>query len=72
MNSLKNVIRTHTEWLLSAAGILLIIIIGWILVWGVTVLAQDLSASLGASGPQNATDKFDLEAASKLNFRGLQ
>lgn len=72
MNYLKNIIRTHVEWLLVAVGILMMIVIGWILIWGVTVLAQGLGSSLGAPRTQHATDKFDLERAAELNLRGLK
>lgn len=72
MSSIKNILRTHAEWILIAIGILFVAAIGWILVWGVTILAQGLGASLGTPQAQYATEKFDLEGASKLNFRGLK
>ena len=72
MSFIKNILRTHAEWILIAIGILFVAAIGWILVWGVTILAQGLGASLGAPQAQYAAEKFNLDGASKLNFRGLK
>lgn len=72
MSSIKSLLRAHAEWILIGAGILLVAAVGWLLVWGVTVLAQDLGTSLATPRPQYAGDKFNLEAAGKLNLRGLK
>jgi hypothetical protein len=72
MNSLKSLIKTHVDWILMAFGILIAGSIIWILVWGVTVLAQNMGASLGAPRVQDAGDKFDIEKAAGLDFRGLE
>lgn len=72
MNFLKNILRTHVEWVLVAMGILLVAVVGWILVWGVTILAQGLGTSLSAPKTQYAAEKFDLKGASELNLRGLE
>lgn len=72
MISVKSIIRSHSEWILIAIGVLFAVAICWILIWGVTILAQNLGASLGTPRSQYAAEKFDLEKVSELNFRGLK
>lgn len=72
MSFIKKIFRTHIEWVLIAIGVVFVIAIGWTLIWGVTILAQDLGTSLGAPQSQYATEKFDLKAASELDLRGLE
>jgi hypothetical protein len=72
MNSIKTVIRTHAEWLLVGIGVSMVVAIVWFMAWGVARLAGDIGASL--SPPQRAAsgEQFNIEAASQLDFRGLQ
>jgi len=69
--TLKTLFRAHAEWLLTAAGLALVVTTGWFLVWGVTTLAAQLGASLSNPRAPYAGEKFDLEKASALNLRGL-
>jgi hypothetical protein len=72
MISIKNIFRTRMEWVLTGAGILLVAAIGWLLIWGVTILARGLGTALGPPTSPSATEKFDLEGASTLDLHGLK
>lgn len=71
MNSIKNIIRARSEWLLAACGILMAAAIIWLIVWGVARIAQDIGSSLSVPDGSGSGEQFDLDAASELNFRGL-
>ena len=64
-------IRTHAEWVLIAAGVLLAACIVWFMVWGVTTMAGFLGTSLSNSAGAGGAQGFDIEKASQLDFKGL-
>jgi hypothetical protein len=72
MTSIKSIVKTHVEWILVGSGVVIAASIIWILVWGVAVLAKDMGASLGAPKIEDAGDKFEIQKAAGLDFRGLK
>lgn len=71
MKTIAKILKEHMEWMLTGVGILLAAVTIWFLVWGVAALARNIGAALGDPGVVSEAEEFDLEAASQLDFRGL-
>lgn len=68
---MKELLKRHQEWLLTAAALLLLGILGFFFVSTVTGVALDLRKSIVPASEKNAGMNFDLEGAKRLNLKGL-
>ena len=68
---MKQFIKIHQEWFLTGIAILLLGILVAVFVWGITGLAIDLTKAILPQSNKGSISNFDLEAAKRLNLKGL-
>ena len=65
-------LRSHEEWVLAGAGIALAGLILASVVWGITLVSRTVGAAANSRSGEDTKIQFDLEQASKLDFRGIK
>ena len=68
---MKELLKTHQEWLLTGIALFLLGILAAFFVWGITGLAGDFGKALVPNTDKSSKLNFDLEGAKRLNLKGL-
>ena len=68
---MKELLKTHQEWLLTGIALFLLGILAVFFVWSITGLAADFGKALIPGANKNLKLNFDLEGAKQLNLKGL-
>ncbi len=63
--------RKHTEGFLVACTLILIGVMAWCFVWGITYISQNFDDVFESVPATAQTINFNLSGAQKLNLRGL-
>lgn len=69
--SIKSFLKLHEDWVLIASAALLVAIVVLFFSWGITLLAQNIGNALETPNARSGSVEFNIEGASKLDFRGL-
>jgi hypothetical protein len=70
---MKNAFKNYGDWILGSAGFLIFALIVWVFIWGMLLIAKNMTQAFGSLGNvKNNTAAFHLDQAQDLDFKGLQ
>ena len=69
---MKNFFKTHEDWVLIFVALLLAGVMIALFIWGTTLVAEQVGLAIAAPDPRSGLIQFNIEAAKKLDLRGLE
>lgn len=66
-----HLIEKHPEEVLITLAAIMLLILGVCYAWGIQVAAESINRTIAIPNTQVSDTKFNIQAAEKLNFKGL-